>query len=137
MAITLKPLYPLKDAKERRVELGRYLKLDGGRYLIAGALLLSLMSLVSLGQTGRLATQGYEIAQLQNHKENLLRERSQLQLRLSKAQSLTQIERRAAEQNLRPMTQDQARYITLDGGRPAAAGDPAPAAGAGRETMRP
>jgi hypothetical protein len=113
MAITLKPLYPLKDAKERRVELGRYLRLDGGRYLIAAALLLSLMSLVSLGQTGRLATQGIEIAQLEHQRENLLRERSQLQLRLSKAQSLGQIERRAAEQQLRPMLPEQARYITV------------------------
>ncbi|MFO7166472.1 MAG: hypothetical protein DIU80_000440 [Chloroflexota bacterium] len=113
MAITLKPLYPLKQAKERRLELGRYLKLDGGRYLIAAALLLSLMSLVSLGQTGRLATQGYHLSQLQQRKVVLLRERSQLEHRLSRAQSLIQIERRATELGLRPMTPEQARYITL------------------------
>lgn len=114
MAISLKPLYPLKEARERRVELGRYLKLDGGRFLIAAALLLSLMSLVSLGQTGRLATQGYQIAQLEHQKERLLRERSRMQLRLSESQSLEDIKRRAAAQQLRPMTPDQARYITVE-----------------------
>ncbi|MEN9936253.1 MAG: hypothetical protein RLZZ387_2832 [Chloroflexota bacterium] len=113
MAVTLKPLYPLKQAKERRVELGRYLRLDGGRYLIAAALLLSLMSLVSLGQTGRLATQGYELAQLEQRKVVLLRERSRMQLQLSEAQSLGEIERRASDQGLRPMTPDQARYVTV------------------------
>lgn len=125
MAISLKPLYPLKDARERRVELGRYLKLDGGRFLIAAALLLSLMSLVSLGQTGRLATQGYQIAQLEHQKESLLRERSRLQLRLSEAQSLEDITRRAAEQQLRPMTPDQARYVTVAPGDAATAAETA------------
>jgi hypothetical protein len=83
MAVTLKPLYPLRQAKARRIELGRYLKLDGGRYLIAAALLLSLMSLVSLGQTGRLATQGFHISQLEDKREVLLRERSRLEHRLA------------------------------------------------------
>jgi hypothetical protein len=113
MAVTLKPLYPLKQAKERRLELGRYLRLDGGRYLIAAALLLSLMSLVSLGQTGRLATQGYELTQLEDKREALLRQRSRLELRLSEAQSLADIERRAGELGLRPMTPDQARYVAV------------------------
>ena len=113
MAISLKPLYPLQEARERRIELGRYLKLDGGRYLIAAAMLLSLMSLVSLGQTGRLATQGYHIAQLEHTNATLLRERSKMQLQLSEAQSLGDIERRASEAGLRPMAPDQARYVTV------------------------
>jgi hypothetical protein len=126
MAISLKPLYPLKQARERRVELGRYLKLDGGRYLIAAALILSLMSLVSLGQTGRLATQGYHIAQLEHTRESLLRERSRLQLRLSEAQSLGDIERRARESGLRPMAPDQARYIIVAPPEPEAIGEQVP-----------
>ena len=54
MAVNVRKLFPLEQARERRLELMRYLRLDGGRYLIAAALLLSLMSLLSLGQTGRL-----------------------------------------------------------------------------------
>ena len=113
MAVNIRQLFPLQQAKARRSRLPRYLQLDGGRYLIAAALLLSLMSLISLGQTGRLATKGYEIAQLQTHKNELLRERSALRLRLSEAQALPAIERRAREQHLRPMTPEQARYITI------------------------
>ena len=113
MAVNIRQLFPLQQAKARRSQLPRYLQLDGGRYLIAAALLLSLMSLISLGQTGRLATKGYELAQLQTHKAELQRERSALQLQLSEAQSLSAVQRRATEQHLRPMTPDQARYITI------------------------
>lgn len=113
MAVRLRHIFPLQQAKARRSQLPRYLHLDGGRYLIAAALILSMMSLISLGQTGRLATKGYEIVQLQTQKTVLLRERSRLQLQLSEAQSLASIDRRAREQHLRPMTFDQARYITI------------------------
>ena len=113
MAVNIRNLFPLQQAKARRSQLPRYLQLDGGRYLIAAALLLSLMSLITLGQTGRLAAKGYEIAQLQERKTELLRERSTLNLRLSEAQSLDAIQRRAKELNLRPMTSEQARYITI------------------------
>lgn len=115
MAISLKPLYPtIREAKERRLELARYLNLDGGKRLIAAALLLALMSALTLGQTGRLATQGYAIARLQHQQVELLRERGALQLRLARAQSLADIERRAGDLKLRPMQNDQARYIAID-----------------------
>jgi len=114
MAITLKPLYPtIREAKQRRLELARYLQLDGGRRLIAAAFLLALMSAITLGQTGRLATQGYAIARLQHQQTELLRERSNLQLRLARAQSLQDIERRASRLQLRPMQYEQARYIII------------------------
>ncbi|MCS6840730.1 MAG: hypothetical protein NZ699_14295 [Roseiflexus sp.] len=114
MAVTFKPLYPtVRAAKERRIELIRYLRLDGGRRLIAAALLLALMSGLNLAQTGRLATQGHAVAQLQRQQVELLRERSTLQLRLARAQSLADIERRAARLNLRPMKPEQARYVTI------------------------
>jgi hypothetical protein len=113
MAVNVRKLFPLEQARVRRVELPRYLRLDGGRYLIAAALLLSLMSLISLGQTGRLATKGYQLAQLQTRQVELQRERSALLLRLSEAESLTAIEKRAKALSLRPMAPDQARYITI------------------------
>src|SRR5437667_8160785 len=103
MAVNVRKLFPLEQARARRVELSRYLRLDGGRYLIAAALLLSLMSLISLGQTGQLAAKGYRIAQLQARQTELLRERGALQLRLSEAESLTAIEKRARDLHMRPM----------------------------------
>ncbi|MBK9713697.1 MAG: hypothetical protein IPO81_20720 [Kouleothrix sp.] len=113
MAVNIRQLFPLQQAKARRSRLPRYLRLDGGRYLIAAALIFSCLSLISLGQTGRLATQGYEMAQLQAEHTDLLRQRNALQLRLSQAQSLEQIQRRAADMHLRPMAPEQARYITI------------------------
>ena len=113
MAVNIRQLFPLQQAKVRRGQLARYLSLDGGRYLIAAAVILSLMSLISLGQTGRLATQGYEVAQLQTEQTQLLRQRSALQLRLSEAASLLKVDQRAAGLGLRPMTTDQARYVTI------------------------
>src|SRR4029450_8753279 len=113
MAVNIRQLFPLQQAKARRSQLARYLRLDGGRYLIAAALILSLMSLISLGQTGRLATQGYEVTQLQAEHTELLRQRSALLLQISEAQSLPKIEQRAKGLDMRPMTPDQARYITI------------------------
>ena len=95
MAVNIRQLFPLQQAKVRRSQLARYLSLDGGRYLIAAAVILSLMSLISLGQTGRLATQGYELAQMQTERTQLLRQRSALQLQLSEAASLLKIDQRA------------------------------------------
>jgi hypothetical protein len=113
MAVNVRKLFPLEQAKARRLELARYLRLDGGRYLIAAALLLSLISLISLGQTGRLATRGYQLAQLQTQQTELLREHSALLLQLSEAESLKSVEKRAKMLNLRPMAPEQARYITI------------------------
>jgi hypothetical protein len=129
MAVNVRKLFPLEQAKARRIELVRYLRLDGGRYLIAAALLLSLISLISLGQTGRLATRGYQLAQLQMQQTELLREHSALLLQLSEAESLRSVEKRAKMLNLRPMTPEQARYITIAPenqdmyGKPAVAAD--------------
>lgn len=113
MAVNVRQLFPLQQAKVRRSQLARYLRLDGGRYLIAAAVILSLMSLISLGQTGRLATQGYELAQMQTERTQLLRQRSALQLQLSEAASLLKVDQRATALGLRPMTPDQAHYVTV------------------------
>jgi hypothetical protein len=101
MAINVRQLFPLQQARERRDALLR-------------SLLLALMSLLSLGQTGRLAAIGHSITELQQQKTVLMRERNDLLLRLSQAQSLDSVERRAQEMKLRPLTPRQVRYITLE-----------------------
>lgn len=113
MAVNINRLFPLRQAKVRRRELPRYLKIDGGRYLLAAFVLLCLMSLIVLAQTGVVATQGYAIVALEQQRTVLLRERSQLQLRQAAAQSLDRVRVRAGQIGLRPMTRDQVRYITV------------------------
>jgi hypothetical protein len=114
MAVNIRELFPLRQAKLRRIEIGRYLRLDGGRHLIAAALLLSMISLISLNQTGRLAAIGYDITTLRQQKTILLRERNDMLLRLSQAQSLDTVRKRAEELKLRPLTDDQIRYMTVE-----------------------
>ncbi len=113
MAINWREQMPLQQARATRLQLPRYLQLDGGRYLIAAALILATFSLLSLGQTGKLATRGYELGRLETQKVELLRQQSRLQLDLAEAESLTRIQRRAEELGLRPMTLEQVRYMTI------------------------
>lgn len=124
MAVNIRQLFPLQQARARRSQLSRYLQLDGGRYLIAAAVIFALLSLISLGQTGRLATQGYELSHLQDTQTQLLREHGALQLRLSEAQSLVRIEQRARALNMQPLAPAQVRYITI--APPAAGADRVP-----------
>ena len=124
MAVNIRQLFPLQQARARRSQLSRYLQLDGGRYLIAAAVIFALLSLISLGQTGRLATQGYELSNLQDTQTRLLREHGALQLRLSEAPSLVRIEQRARALNMQPLAPAQARYITI--APPAAGADRIP-----------
>ncbi|HMO56400.1 MAG TPA: hypothetical protein PKA05_08610 [Roseiflexaceae bacterium] len=114
MAVNVRQLFPLQQVRARRIDVSRYLKLDGGRYLIAAALMLSLMSLLTLGQTGRLATQGYEITALEAQKTVLLRERNGMLLRLAQAQAFDKIQPRATELGLRPAQLEQVRYVSLE-----------------------
>jgi hypothetical protein len=114
MAVNVRKLFPLEQARARRLDVTKYLRLDGGRYIIAAALLLALMSLISLGQTGRLASKGYEYAKLEAQYTELQRERSALLLELAEAQALSSVEQRALELGLRPMSAEQARYITIE-----------------------
>lgn len=104
---------PLRQARVTRIQMPHYLRLDGGRYLIAAALLLSFLSLMTLGQTGRLATKGYELSELQQRRTELLREQTRLNLRISEAQSITKIEQKARTMQFRPTGPDQMRYLDV------------------------
>ena len=126
MAVNTRPLFPLRQAKARRSTTGRYFDLDGSRYLLGAVVILCLVSLIALGQTGVVATKGYAITQLESTRTTLLRERSQLQLRLAAAKSLDHIQQRAEAIGLRPMTDDQARYITIPAAATPVATTPTP-----------
>jgi hypothetical protein len=113
MAVNTQRLSSISQARERRINIPHYLKLDGSRYLFGLVLILALMSLIVLAQTGVVATKGYAISRLDAEKTTLLRERSQLQAREAHAQSLELIRHRAEEIGLRPITPDQVRYLSI------------------------
>lgn len=113
MAVNTRRIFPLQQAKARRGTVTRYLDLDGSRYLLGAIVLLCLVSLIALGQTGVVATKGYAISQLEQERTHLLRERTQLQLRLAAAQSLDRVQQRADALGMRPITEEQAVYIVV------------------------
>jgi cell division protein FtsL len=114
MAINVERFSPLNQARARRQEMTRYLKLDGSRYLMVVVILLGLMSMIALVQTGVVATKGYAIVELETQRATLLRENSDLELRMAAAQSLGRVRARAEELGLRPVTDEQIRYITIE-----------------------
>ena len=122
MAVNTQRVSPIESARARRLALPRYLRLEGSRYLMGLVLILSLMSLIVLAQTGVVATKGYAIVKLEDQKTALLRERTVLQERQARAQSLEQIRRRAEQIGLRPMKPEQARSLAI----PADAAEPPP-----------
>ncbi|MGQ9927720.1 MAG: hypothetical protein ACUVS4_12735 [Chloroflexaceae bacterium] len=113
MAVNSRRISSIEDARARRLALPRYLRLDGARYLLGLVFLLCLMSLIVLVQTGVVATRGYAISTLEAQKVNLLRERTRLQERQARAQSLERIRRRAEQIGMRPVQEQQIRYVAL------------------------
>ncbi len=115
MAVNTQRMSPsIEGARVRRLALPRYLRLDGGRFLLGLVFILCLMSLIVLVQTGSVATKGYAISALEEQKVALTRERSLFQERVARAQSLERIRRRAEQLGLRPITNDQVRYVDLE-----------------------
>lgn len=114
MAVETRRPVSIGQVRLRRQQIGHYLRVDGSRYLLASVALLCLMSMLYLGQTGRVATQGYELTQLREEETLLLREQAQIRTQLAKAQDLGAITRRAeAELGLRPFNPSQVRYIDV------------------------
>ena len=105
---------PLQHARERRVQHPKYFKL-GGAGLIAGTVIaVCLLSLLYLAQTGRVATRGYVLQELQADRVGLLREAEQFEYRIAVANRLDLIEARATAIGLRRATPAQLRYATIE-----------------------
>jgi hypothetical protein len=112
MAMTAQPL-PLQYARERRVRYPKYYRL-GPVGLISGAVIVvCMLSLLFLAQTGRVATRGYILQDLQREHEILLREYEQYEYRIAAANRLDSIEARAIALGMRPAASEQRRYATI------------------------
>lgn len=97
----------------RRIDLSRYLKLDGARYMLLLALICCLLSVLTLLQSGLVARMNYELVELRQQQVQLTREYSQLQEQLARVQSVEVRLKRAAELGFRQPTPDQLRYVRI------------------------
>jgi cell division protein FtsL len=113
MAIPLKHLFPLQQARLRRLELERYIQLDGGRSYVAVALLLALMGVALVAQTVRVAQTGHEIDVLQTEQTRLKREHQALLLRKADAQAMQRIEKYAIDTGMIPVQSVDTQYLVL------------------------
>jgi hypothetical protein len=108
-------LLPLHTARLRRAQFpSAYFKLSEAT-LIAGAIaVVCILSILFLAQTGRVATAGYRLQELQQQHTTLLRESEQYEYRIATASRLDRISGRAAEIGMRPVTSEQLRYATIE-----------------------
>ncbi|WP_322487214.1 hypothetical protein [Chloroflexus sp.] len=97
----------------RRIDLSRYLKLDGARYMLLLALICCLLSVLTLLQSGLVARMNYELVELRQRQVQLTREYSQLQEQMARVQSVEAHLKRAAELGFRQPTPDQLRYVRI------------------------
>ncbi|WP_298821446.1 hypothetical protein [Chloroflexus sp.] len=97
----------------RRIDLSRYLKLDGARYMLLLALIFCLLSLVTLVQTGLVARMNYELVELRQQQVQLNRHYSHLHEQLARAQSFEMRLKRATELGFRQPSPDQIRYVRI------------------------
>ena len=114
MAISQR-LLPLHTARVRRTQLPTgYLKL-GEAGLVAGAVaIVCILSILFLAQTGRVATAGYRLQELEQQHTRLLREAEQYEFRIAQASRLDSIAARAHALGMRPATSEQLRYATIE-----------------------
>ncbi len=113
MAVTVQSL-PLQHVRERRAQYPSYFKL-GSAGLLAGAVIaVCLLSILFLAQTGRVATRGYLLQELQDKHSTLLREAEQYEHRIAIANRLETIEQRATALGLRKAAPNQLRYATVE-----------------------
>ena len=82
--------------------------------LVTLAVVAALMSILYLAQTGRVATKGYQLEQLELQREELVRTNQQLLFEIEQSQSLANVRQRALALGFQPMQPTQARYITIE-----------------------
>ena len=114
MAISQRHL-PLHNARLRRAQSpGSYFKL-GESGLIAGAIVVvCVLSILFLAQTGRVASAGYQLQELEYTHTTLLHEAEQYEFRIATASRLDRVAERAQHLGLRPATYGQLRYAMIE-----------------------
>ena len=112
MPVTAQAL-PLKHARERRAQYPRYFKLGYAGLLAGTVVAVCLLSILYLAQTGRVATRGYRLEQLQQERTRLKHDAEQYEYRIAAANRLDKIEERATKLGLQRATATQLRYATI------------------------
>ncbi len=82
--------------------------------MLVAVVMICVISILFLAQTGRVVTSGYQLQELEREHAQLLREAEQYQYRIAKANQLDQVAERAHELGLREAKGEQLRYATIE-----------------------
>ncbi len=113
MAVTVQSL-PMQNVRARRAQYPSYFKLGSAGLISGGVIAVCLLSILYLAQTGRVATRGYLLQELQEKHTVLKREAEQYEYRIAAANRLDVIEARALEIGMRRAPAAQLRYATIE-----------------------
>jgi len=114
MAITQQHL-PLQNARVRRTQSpGSYMKLGDSGLIVGAVIIVCILSLLFLAQTGQVATAGYHLQELEREHTQLLHEAEQYEYRIATASRLDLIAERAQKLGLRPAAHEQLRYARIE-----------------------
>jgi len=113
MAVTVQAL-PLQHARERRSVYPSYFKLSYAGLLAVATIAVCMLSILYLAQTGRVATRGFRLQELQDDHAGLMREAQQYEFRIAEANKLDAIQDRATKLGMHPAAPNQLRYITVE-----------------------
>ncbi|MFD3162475.1 MULTISPECIES: hypothetical protein [Herpetosiphon] len=82
--------------------------------LIALAVVVALMCMLYLAQTGRIAALGFRLEQLEVQQTKLVRANNQLLYEIEQSQSLEVIRQRATALGFAPIVSSQAEYLIIE-----------------------
>lgn len=105
---------PLQHARDRRVQYPKYFRLGYAGLLLGALATVCMLSILYLAQTGRVATRGYTLQDMQNEHVALMRDAEQYEYRIAAANRLDVIEQRATQLGMRPAVPSQLRYLTIE-----------------------
>ena len=90
------------------------LRLNEMKLIVSLIVAICVLSILHLAQTGRVATAGLRLQELEREHAVLMREAEQHQYRIATASRLDTIAERASALGLRRATSDQLRYATIE-----------------------
>ena len=104
---------PFRSFEGNKTQLAAPTKQKRSGMLVVVAIVAALMCILYLAQTGRVATQGYRLEQLDAQEAMLVRQNQQLLFEIEQSQSVNMVRERALALGFVPMKPEQARYLTI------------------------
>lgn len=98
----------------RQISVPRVFPANELRLVVGAIVIVCILSILFLAQTGRVATAGHRLEAIEREHVALVQEAQQYEYRIARASRLDMVAERAARLGLRPATSEQLVYETVD-----------------------